>query len=170
MAHPRAVYILVLAAAASGGCRSRPTTVPTRPWAVGEHCWWAVLRSDLPPDSVAAHFERAFTAAGLSDATWRHRGDTAWAHAGPTALGGEPAGARVESRAVAYWHGDSTHFRYYVDLASPPGGWAPTADTTKRSARRIGFCQDIAQRVGFRWSRPPDPTGEESLRLWTRMP
>jgi hypothetical protein len=169
---PDAPLILAMLLGALGAaCHRQPArTTPAPAWAIGHYCWWAVLRSPLPPDSVAAHFQRAYAAVGLTDAMWTQRADTAWAHAGPSALGGQIGGAQYESRAVAYRRGDSTHFRYYVSIAPPPAASAQPSDTVDTSGASLAFCGDVARTVGFRWSAPRDPTGEESLPVWTRQP
>jgi hypothetical protein len=152
--------LTLLIAFLSGGCRSHPVVrAPVPAQLSEEHCWWAVMRSPLPPDTVAARFQRAFSSVGLSGSTWTRSADTAWAHAGPTALGGA-SGATYESRVVAYWHGDSTHFRQYVAMPPRPGD----------AANPIGICQDIGRAAAVPTSAPRVPTGEETLKLWTRIP
>jgi hypothetical protein len=147
----------LLIAVLSAGCRAHPVvTAPLTARLSEEHCWWAVMRSPLPPDSVAIRFQRAFTAVGLSASAWTRSADTAWAHAGPTRM----SGATYASRVIAYWHGDSTHFRQYISIAAQP------SDTINP----IGFCQDISRAAAVPTSVPRTPTGEESLKLWTRIP
>lgn len=168
-----AAVLLILTAALAAGCRRRVAAAPARVQLVEEHCWWAVMRSTLPPDSVAARFERAFTAVGLTGAARTRQADTAWAHAGPTLLGG-PSGATYAGRAVAYWHGDSTHFRYYLAAGPARAGRAqPAADTVDPSSnpasgRRIALCGEIARAAAIGGSVPRDPTGDEGLDVWTR--
>ncbi|MEJ7809568.1 MAG: hypothetical protein WKG32_04040 [Gemmatimonadaceae bacterium] len=161
-----AAVLLLLIALLGAGCRRRAATTPAPARLSEDHCWWAVLRSTLPPDSVAARFERAFTTVGLTGATRTRSADTAWVHAGPTPLGGR----QHESRAVAYWHGDSTHFRYYVAIAPASQGRAQPADTLEREPGHIGFCGEIARAAAIQTSAPRSPTGEESLTVWTRIP
>lgn len=154
-----AAMSLLLVAVLGAGCRSHPVITKPAAARLNEgYCWWAVMRSPLPPDSVAAHFQRAFTAVGLTGSTWTGSADTAWAHAGPTALGA--SGATYGSRVVAYWHGDSTHFRQYVSMAPQPGD----------SANPIGLCQEIGRAAAVPTSVPREPTGEETLKLWSRIP
>ncbi len=86
------------------GCRHPVVATGTPPPPAEQHCWWAVIRSALPPDSVAARFQRGFAAAGLTGAMTTHDADTARAHAGPTQLGGA-GGAMYSARAVAYVRG-----------------------------------------------------------------
>jgi hypothetical protein len=156
--HACTAMSMFLIAVLSAGCRSHPVVTTSIARSSDDYCWWAVLRSPLPPDSVAARFQRAFTAVGLSGSTWTRSADTAWAHAGPTALGGA-TGATYVSRVVAYWHGDSTHFRQYVSMAHKLGD----------SANLIGLCQEISRAAAVPTSIPPKPTGEEALKLWTRI-
>jgi hypothetical protein len=166
-----APVVVMFIAVLGAGCRRHPArTVPIRPQLEEEYCWWAVLRSPLPPDSVAARFQRAFTTVGLTGATWTRSADTAWARAGPTSLGGRYAGATYESRAVAYWRGDSTHFRHYVAIGQRPEGWAPAADTVSFGGRLIGLCADIARAAAIPTSVPRTLTGEETLPVWRRRP
>jgi hypothetical protein len=174
MPHARAcaATLLVLAGAIGAGCRRhRALPVAAPAWAGDEeYCWWAVLRSPLRPDSVAARFAGAFTAVGLTGVAWTRSADTAWAHAGPTALRGA-GGATYASRAVAYWHGDSTHFRSYVAVGPPPPTAQPQpADTLGRGTDRIALCAAIARAAAVRGSAPRSPTGDESLPVWTRVP
>jgi hypothetical protein len=158
--YARTATLIMLLAVLSAGCRSHPVvTTPETARLSEEYCWWAVMRSPLPPDSVAARFQGAFTSVGLTSSTWTRSADTAWAHAGPTALAGA-SGAMYESRVVAYWHGDSTHFRHYVSMARQPGN----------SANKIALCQEIGRAAAVPTSVPREPTGEEALKLWTRIP
>jgi hypothetical protein len=119
------------------------------------YCWWTALRSGLPPDTVAARFERAFTTLGFIGAT-RTRGadtaifddkETAWepvaeyalAHAGPSPLPGEPAGVTFEGWAVAWVRSDTTRIRYYL------------ARTPRDSTPRLDLCRALwsaAMRAG----------------------
>jgi len=121
------------------------------------------MRSPLPPDSVAARYQRAFSAVGLSGSTWTHNADTAWVHGGPATLSDSP-GATYESRVVAYWHGDSTHYRQFVTVIPQPG------DSINLGQRTIPFCGATARAAGVQSSAPQTPTGEETLELWTRVP
>jgi hypothetical protein len=150
--------LIALAALTSTACRRTPAAAPAPAAAPldEEYCWWAVLRTTLPPDTVAARFERAFAAVGLAGGGWTRRGDTAWAHAGLP-------GARYASRAVAYRRGDSTHFRYYV--AGAPG-LAPRDS----APNVVALCGRIARAAAIPTSTPASPTGDESLSVWRRRP
>lgn len=165
-----AVRLTLLLAAPAAGCRGRAAAPAPERWPE-DHCWWAVARSPLSPDTVAARFAQAFTALGLASAATRRLADTAWAAAGPTPIARGPAGARYASRIVAYRRGDSTHFRHFVAVLPPAGGWARPADTAGGlGGRSIGFCGDVTRAAVVRASLPREPTGEEGLRVWTRAP
>jgi hypothetical protein len=131
-----------------------------------DHCWWAVLRSARSPDSVAARFTQAFRAIGFSSVAHSKQGDTVWATAGPTDLG--PVGAMFASRAVAYWHGDSTHFRYFVAVGRSTH--TQVRDTVARGRLLIDMCTQIARAARIGWSAPVSPTGDEELTVWHRRP
>jgi hypothetical protein len=166
------------------GCHRPPAVAPdVAPLPVSqnyEHCWNTVFRTDLPPDTVAVHFQRAFGALGLTNTTWVMRGDTTWAHGGPTRIDRETGGpATYEARVVAYRLGNSTHFRHFVSVTPPPEGWAAGSDSGIANGRRYGlssgtrqiaFCGDLgpAARVHGTAARDPDP--EVSLELWNRAP
>ncbi|MGI8508837.1 MAG: hypothetical protein ACR2MQ_05890 [Gemmatimonadaceae bacterium] len=161
-----AAIMMMLGALLSAGCHRHPVGIaPVQPALASSaqegHCWWTVLRTPLPPDSVAVHFQRGFAAIGLTNATWAHSADTAWAYAGPTPLSRGPAGAMYASRVVAYLHGDSTHFRYYVSIA-------PTS--LMKGSVAIPFCGEITTAASVPHSAPRNPTGEETLTVWRRRP
>ena len=149
----RTVEAVLCIGVLSAGCHRAVVSTPVPERLVEEYCWWAVLRTALPPDSVAARFTRAYSATGLTGAGWTRTADTAWAHGGPTHLGDQ----QYASRVVAYWHGDSTHFRYFVALPD-------------RQTGLLERCTEIARAAAVPTSTPRQPTGEEALPLWTRMP
>lgn len=170
----RTAALMMLLAVLSVGCHHRAVAVPT-PTLLSEHyCWWAVLRSPLPPDSVAARFQGAFRAVDLTGITQVRRADTVWVCAGPTEAGSTmpagPAGPTYASRAVAYWHGDSTHYRYYVAIAPPPYGWGQPAHSGTTWPRQMDLCAAIARSAAIPGTAPRNPTGEESLSVWRRRP
>lgn len=165
-----AAIVMMVAAPPGAGCRRSVVTTPVPAQLQEDHCWWAVLRSPLPTDTVAIRFLRAFTTVGLTDATWTRSVDTAWARAGPTQLGDRHGGATYSSRAVAYRRGDSTHFRHYVAIALSPDRRVAALDTISTGARQIGFCGEIARAAAIPTSVPRSPTGEETLTVWTRTP
>jgi hypothetical protein len=167
-----------VAAIALAACRHAPP-VPVTPLAMKEqYCWWAVFRTTLPADSVAVHFVHAFSQLGLRGATWAQHGDTTWAHAEPTRLA-DQHGATYAARVMAYRVGDSTHFRHYVSVAPPEGGWPVAYDSVTADGRHvsvspagspIGFCGALGQTARVHGTAPADPDGEEKLELWTRTP
>ena len=169
-----ALAMIDLLGAAS--CRQPHPAAPA-PLALQEsHCWWAVFRTTLPPDSVAMHFVRAFAQLGLRGGTWTQRGDTTWAHAEPTTLTSWH-GATYAARVVAYRAGDSTHFRHFVSVAPPAGGWPASYDSVTADGRHlsvsavggpIGFCGALGRAATVHGTAPADPDGEEKLELWTR--
>jgi hypothetical protein len=128
-----------------------------------EYCWWAVHRSSLTVDSVALRFRRAFEAVGLQATSQKRLGDTIWVY-GDSSRG--TSGSRYRSRAVAYQHGDTTRYRYYVELAAS----SDTAAARTDSPNLVGICGHIAKAAAIRGSTPREPTGEESLAVWTRRP
>jgi hypothetical protein len=158
---PRPVLIVLLVTVLAA-CHPQPPSRTPPDVSREEYCWWAVHRSPLPVDSVAWRFGRAFEAVGLQ-ATSQALGDTIWVYGNPT---GGARSARFRSRAVAYQHGDSTRYRYYVELAAP-------LDTARAQTDRpnlIGVCGQIAKVAAIPGSTPREPTGEESLAVWTRRP
>jgi hypothetical protein len=152
------------------GCHQQappaPTLAAVESPRLREYCWWAVLRTKRPPDSVAARFARAYKELSLGKVTNGRWGDTAWAHAGPSWISTRTTNASYESGALAYALGDSTHFRYYVVIAAPPGGWIRQSDSVEASGGDIDFCTNIARHASIGWAAPNNPTGEESLALW----
>jgi hypothetical protein len=156
------------------GCHRQTQPAPSLATAksprVREYCWWAVLRSARPPDSVAVRFQRAYQELMLGKVTSGRRGDTAWAHAGPSWISNRATNASYESGALAYPIGDSTHFRYYVTISAPPGGWIRQSDSVEASRGDIDFCTNIARHASIGWTAPNNPTGEESLALWALDP
>ena len=161
------------------GCHRPPDAAPVPVSQNYEHCWSTVFRTDLTPDTVAVHFQHAFSALGLTNATWSMRGDTTWSHGGPTRIERDTGPATYEARVVAYRIGDSTHFRHYVSVTPPPEGWRAGSDSgsvnghrygLSSSTRHIAFCGDLgpAAQVHGTAARGPDP--EASLALWNRVP
>jgi len=171
-----AAALTFLGLAGVPSCR-RPEPAAPAPLALKEnHCWWAVFRTTLPPDSVAGHFVDAFQALGLRGSAWTQRGDTTWAHSEPTKLDSWH-GATIAARVVAYRAADSTHFRHFVAMAPPPGGWPESYDSVTADGRHlaispsgspIGFCGALGRAAQVHGTAPADPDGEEKLQLWTR--
>lgn len=162
--------LATLIGALHGGCRHPARTTPTPTEPAEGYCWWAVFRTPLPPDTVAARFAQAFTSLGLTGATWSHRADTALAHAGPTVLDGPRGGGTYAARVVAYRHGDTTRFRHFVAITPPPRGWAPPADRVRPAGRHISFCGEIGRAAQTHGTAPREPNGEEKLDVWQRRP
>ncbi|HUQ20688.1 MAG TPA: hypothetical protein VM099_13820 [Gemmatimonadaceae bacterium] len=127
-----------------------------------EHCWWAVMRSPMPLDSVAESFARSFRSVGLTGVSSKRIADSVWVSAGPTFLA-QRGGGTYASRFVGYWDGTNTHFRQFVSFVASPGD-------TIRDGRTIPFCGATAGATGVIAVIPHEPTGEESLPLWTRIP
>lgn len=134
-----------------------------------DHCWWAVLRSVRPPDSVTARFTQVFIQAGFSTVTFKRNADTAWSTASATQLDVDGP-AIFSSRAVAYWHGDSTHFRYFVRVQPPPTQRGASPDSFDKSKHLLGLCTQIARSAAIGWTQPREPTGDERLAIWSRVP
>jgi len=177
---PLIVAVLAtLAGVTPAACRAPARTAPVISVAPAradeDYCWLAVFRSPLPADTVVARYARAYERVGLSGATRAHTGDTAWAQAGPTVLGGAHAGGTYAARVVAYWRGDSTHFRTYVFTAPPPGGW-PQSDSARARGenvgfgRHLGFCAELGRAAQAQGTAPRWPDGEEKLDVWRRRP
>lgn len=172
---PAALATLVGIAASACGAPARTAPAPAVTPALDheDHCWWAVLHSPLPADTVAARFAYAYKSVGLAGATWARSADTAWAQAGPTVLGGAHAGWTYAARVVAYQRGDSTHFRTFVSVAAPLGD--PSLSDSARAlgenpgtGRHIGFCAELRHAAQAQGTAPREPDGEEKLDVWRR--
>ena len=122
-----------------------------------QHCWWAAYRTTLPPDSVAARFERALTSIGFSGGRVGSLADTAWAQAGPTALASPELGTYA-ARVVAIRMRDSTHFRVFI-----------AGDTTD-AGKLIGMCGEIMRRAAFHAAVPSQEESDDSTPRWRRRP
>ena len=161
-------------------CSRQAPAVSTAPVAAATEtpCWWTVYRSELPLDTVATHLVNAFSTLGLGGATWERQGDTAWAHAGPTHLASR-FGGTFSARAVAFQHGDSTLYRYFVTADPPPGGWRHGYDSVTVTGRHmsvipaasaLGLCASIASTAQNDGKAPKQPNGEETLAVWSSRP
>jgi hypothetical protein len=165
----RSFSFLALALILAVACRRPATTAVKLAGFNEDHCWWAVLRSTRPPDSVAARFTHAFIQAGFRAVTFKRNADTAWSTASATQL--DVAGPAIfTSRAVAYWHGDSTHFRYYVGVQPLPAQNGAFPDSAHKGKNLLALCVQIARSAAIGWSAPRDPTGDEGLAIWSRVP
>jgi hypothetical protein len=171
------VHTLLLGTLTATAACHRPSPRPAAPVALEEnHCWWAVFRTPLPPDSVAVHFVRAFDELGLRGSTWKQRGDTTWARAAPTRLDAW-SGGTFAARVVAVRMGDGTHFRHFIGVAPPVGGWPVAYDSVTAEGRHvvvnpagatIGFCGALGRAARVHGTAPNEPDGEEKLDIWTR--
>lgn len=150
-------------------CRAHVTSAPPPDTLREEYCWFTVLRSARAADSVAARFTQAFIAAGFDKVTFARQADTAWATAAPTLLTLRDS-VLVSSRAVAYWHGDSTHFRYFVSVGSAPTAKVGGTDSVNVGGNLLDMCSRIARAAAIGWSAPRSLTGDESLAIWSRIP
>lgn len=162
--------------ALAAACHRQAPVSESAPAAAAENpCWWTVYRSALPLDTVAAHLVNAFSAQGLTGATWERQGDTAWASAGPTWIAAR-FGGTFSARAVAFERGDSTLYRYFVTAAPPVGGWRPGYDSVTATGRHmsvnpaasgLGLCVGIASLARNGGTAPKEPNGEEALPIWS---
>jgi hypothetical protein len=172
------VLAAVAAAITSIGCRHPINTkaLPFPPPSSWNYCWWTVLRSTLPADSVAARFRRAFVTAGMTDVHWTRSADTIWLRAGPALLqpatfDSAPPGPLYWSEAAAFHSGDSTHFRFSVAIAALARGSPPTTDSSRTAVRLFKACDAIARAADIHWyKRHGDPGNEEALPVWSRVP
>ena len=138
------------------------------PWPSDEHCWWVALRTTLPVDSVGARFTRAYTTLGLVPVRSTRVGDTVLVRGGPTPFSSGRTPGRYASRLVAFQQGDSARFRWYWAIQPLDGG--PAADTTAQAGRGIGFCGEIGKLVAIQGWAPRDPSHDDSLDVWKRVP
>jgi hypothetical protein len=127
------------------------------------------VRTALPVDSVGARFARAYASVGLTDVRSRRVGDTVLVRGGPTELSDPQGAARFASRAVAYQVGDSTRFRWYSSITPRAEGIA-SADSSGVSGRRIGFCGQVGKAVAISGMTTHDPTADDSIAVWDRVP
>jgi len=156
--------LLVLVGALSVACHRAAPRVAAAPlmspqW---EHCWWAALRTAMPPDSVAAHYVRAYESLGLANAGWSHLADTAWAEGGPSTVAREGGIGIVTARVVAYRRGDTTLVRPFSSVQ--PGALA------NLGALHIGFCGEVIRAAKAETTQPPNEEPDDSLPLWRRRP
>lgn len=174
----RALCIVAPLALAAACHRQAPVSESSPVAATETPCWWTVYRSELPLDTVGVHFVNAFSALGLTGATWVRQGDTAWASAGPTRLAAR-FGGTFSARAVAFQRGDSTLYRYFVTAAPPPGGWGHGYDSVTvtgghisvvPAASALGLCASVASTVRNGGKAPKAPNGEETLAIWSSRP
>jgi hypothetical protein len=167
----RWTFLLVVVAASA--CRHRTeTSLAPSPmvWPRDEHCWWIALRTTLPADSVARRFSQAFASLGLAEVVSARVGDTLLVRGGPTELRGAHAPGVYASRMVAYVHGDSTRFRWYASITPLVDQTPASADSNPGGSAHIPFCGDIGKAVAIQGWAPRDPTADDSISVWTRVP
>ena len=159
--HAALLVLLWVLSAACHRAAPRVTSTPLSPprW---EHCWWAALRSAMPPDSVAARYARAYESLGLANAGWSHLADTAWAEAGPSTLVREGGSGTLAARVVAYRRGDTTLVRPFISV-QPVG-------SVNLGALAIGFCGEVIRAAKAGTTQPPNEEPDDSLPLWRRRP
>jgi hypothetical protein len=126
-------------------------------------CWWTLLRTALPPDSVAARFKGAFATLGLHDVNQSKNGDTIRVAAFPIPTDSGSFG----SRAVAFPQADSTNFRFYVMPSSISRRSKSSAAKAGPSSDELESCANIARAAAIHWSTPGrSPNAEDSLTVW----
>jgi hypothetical protein len=153
IASPLAALTVISLGVSVYACNPSPPKVAVVPVSMNEdHCWWAVYRTSLSLDTVAARFSRAFTSIGFAASAPSQVSDTVWINVGPSSLSGYE-GRPIEARMVAYRAGDSTHFRTFVAT----GG-----------SQAIELCQQIARAAPVGGVTLREPDGEEKLSVWRR--
>lgn len=167
----RATLLISLAAVLFGSAchKPKPPLVPARIVLFESHCWWSVNRSLLPPDSVAARFQRAYSGVGFTRTGVGHQGDTAWAYAGPSSINPNLPGVDYEMWAVAYQRGDSTHYRWFVAGSRDPKT-VKSVENADVGDFLIPLCGRILKQAAIPSVALREPTGDESLTVWRRRP
>lgn len=135
--------------------RAKPVVAVAPPHLYEEHCWWAVSQTAYPLDTVVNRFNRAFVTVGFTRPETFRVSDTAWVSAGPKALTGY-AGGQVGARVAAYQHGDSTHYRIFVEMPDSSG------------SQTIPLCHQISLAAPLAAVTLREPDGEEKLSVWRR--
>jgi hypothetical protein len=167
----RRLAALLILGIALGACRSRPAPSPApNVWPHDEYCWWTNVRTTLPLDSVGQRFSSAFTSLGLAPVVSRRLGDTVLVRGGPTPRTRSTGRARYASRMVAYQVGDSTRFRWYWSIAPLDNAAMTAADSASAGGRGIGFCGDVGKAVAIHGIGSREPTSDDSLAVWRRVP
>jgi hypothetical protein len=171
--HRNTTALVLLAGAAFISCRRQTAPVPPAPavaqWPHDEHCWWTSIHTALPVDTVGGRFARAFSSVGLTGIVSQRIGDTVLVRGGPTELLDAKGRALYASRAVAYQLGDSTRFRWYLSVA-PRADGAGSVDSSNRGDRSIPFCGQIGKAVAISGMMTRDPTADDSIAVWDRVP
>jgi hypothetical protein len=167
----RQLMALLILGIAVGACRSRPVVASVSPdvWPPDDYCWWTNVRTTLPLDTVGRRFSGAFASLGLAPVVSRRLGDTVLVRGGPTAL--DITGrARYASRMVAYQVGDSTRFRWYWSIMPLADRAMTAAESASVGGRGIGFCGEIGKAVAIHGIGAREPTRDDSLAVWRRVP
>jgi hypothetical protein len=126
-------------------------------------CWWTLLRTALPADSVSARFESAYKRLGMNDVNTSRSADTAWVVARLVLVNGMALG----SRAVAYRQDDSTSFRFFVETSPSEHATRAPSDSALPGPDNIAICKEIARVAAIPWSNPSrPPNGDDSLPVW----
>ena len=166
-ARRRVAALPVLLGAGVVACSTAPRTTGTSAPAVvrrTEHCWWSTNRTVLPPDSVVARFQRAFSDIGLAAAARGSLGDTVWLQSTERPLGDSPAAGRYAMHVVAYGSRDSTRYRYFLSTVGAPS----TSEAPGRAL--IALCTAVAREAAVPGTQPAQPTGEEAAAVWRWRP
>lgn len=152
--------------------RSKPTLLEAVPsaWPRDEYCWWTSVSTPLPADSVSHRFSQAFASVGLTAIRSRRLGDTVLVRGGPTELSGARYRAVYASRMVAYQRDDTTRFRWYWSISPLVEPGATVAESTSLFGGGIAFCGEIGRVVAIKGLGKPQPTSEDSIAVWGRVP
>ena len=164
MRNHRGISALFAAGVMIAGCHG--AIAPSSPAAISDGesaCWWTLVRTAVPPDSVAVRFKSAYATLGLQDIVSSGSADTTTVVARPS-LG---EGANFGSRVVAYRQGDSTSLRFYVEAWPARMTSKATADTPGSRSDELESCSTVARAAGIKWSTPRRrPNGQDSLPVW----
>jgi hypothetical protein len=168
----RQLAALLILGIAPTACRSRPAVGSLSPdvWPQDEYCWWTNVRTTLPLDTVGQRFSAAFASLGLTPVVSRRLGDTVLVRGGPTGLSRATGRARYASRMVAYQVGDSTRFRWYWSMNPIANNGITVGDSASMAGDGIGFCGDIGKAVAIHGVGAREPTRDDSVAVWHRVP
>jgi hypothetical protein len=160
MRRPLLISFISVVIALSSGCHRSRVQSESSPliWPAEEHCWWAALRTELTPDSVAERYARAYRTLALSDVGSSRQADTAWAQGGPTSLPRAAGTAPYAARVVAYRRGDTTLVRGFVATQPNDGSLV------------IPFCGDVLREAKAQTTAPRGEERDDSMPVWRRRP
>lgn len=154
---------IVVGAASLVSCHTSASLPPLTNGESESACWWTVLRTSLPRDSVAARFQRAYETLGFQNVVSTTMADTTRVVALPT-LGSR---SRARSRVVAFSAGDSTNFRFFVQELPSPSPREARQPSDASQSDDLESCSQIAHAAAIRWSTPTrSPNKEDSLEVW----